>query len=109
MIPKRLKDARIAAGLSQEQLAQLVGVDEGVNCRSRLSSYEVGRTEPPFSFVVKLAKVLNCPEYYFYTIDDAVAKQQLESFQKEYNEIEFKLLNEINEIKSLLMRLNERL
>ncbi len=53
MVPKRLKEARMEAGLSQEKLSQLLGVAEGINTRSRFSSYEVGRTEPPFKLVKK--------------------------------------------------------
>lgn len=54
MVPKRLKEARMEAGLAQAKLSQLLSVEEGVNTRSRFSSYEVGRTEPPFSLVKKL-------------------------------------------------------
>ncbi|EKC9670358.1 helix-turn-helix transcriptional regulator [Erwinia papayae] len=77
MVPKRFKEARIAAGLSQEKLADLLDID-GVNTRSRLSSYEVGRTEPPFSLVKRIAKILDYPENYFYTEDDNFAKAVLE-------------------------------
>lgn len=34
MVPKRLKEARMEAGLSQEKLSQLLGVAEGINTRS---------------------------------------------------------------------------
>lgn len=78
MVPKRLKEARMAAGLSQEKLSELLGV-EGVNTRSRLSSYEVGRTEPPFRLVQKIAEVLGYPEYYFYIADDVVAQVLLDA------------------------------
>lgn len=73
MVPKRLKEARKAVGLSQEKLSELIGI-EGVSTRSRLSSYEIGRTEPPFSLVEKIADVLGYPEYYFYTVNDVTAK-----------------------------------
>ncbi|HBJ6681124.1 TPA: helix-turn-helix domain-containing protein [Salmonella enterica subsp. enterica serovar Muenchen] len=76
MVPKRLKEARKSVGMSQEKLSRLVGI-KGVNPRSRLSSYEQGRSEPPFELMVKMAKVLGVPEYYFYTIDDAVAREML--------------------------------
>jgi len=76
MVPKRLKEAREAAGLSQEKLAELVGI-EGVSLNSRLSNYEVGRNAPSFDLVVLIAKALNYPEYYFYTIDDDVAEELL--------------------------------
>ncbi|EIY6234435.1 helix-turn-helix transcriptional regulator [Salmonella enterica] len=81
MVPKRLKEARKAVGLSQEKLSELIGI-EGVSTRSRLSSYEVGRTEPPFSLVQKIADVLGYPEYYFYTVNDVTAKILLEMHKK---------------------------
>lgn len=76
MVPKRLKEARERAGLTQDQLAQQIDI-EGANTSSRLSNYEVGRSEPPFALIVKIAKVLNCPEYYFYILDDEVAQNVL--------------------------------
>lgn len=80
MVPKRLKEARKAVGISQEKLSELIGI-EGVSTRSRLSSYEIGRTEPPFSLVQKIADVLGYPEYYFYTVNDITAKILLEMHQ----------------------------
>lgn len=77
MVPKRLKDARQAAGLSQEKLAELLEID-GLNLRSRLSNYEVGRFTPSFDFIVRIAKALDYPESYFYTIDDDVAEAILQ-------------------------------
>ncbi|EAO9321721.1 helix-turn-helix transcriptional regulator [Salmonella enterica] len=76
MVPKRLKEAREKAGISQEKLSQLIDI-EGLNTRSRLSSYEVGRTEPPFRLIKRIAKVLDYPENYFYTVDDDFAKAVL--------------------------------
>lgn len=73
MVPKRLKAARKAAGLSQKKLAELIDVD-GSNPRSRLSNYEVGRFTPSFDVIVRIAKALDYPESYFYTIDDDVAE-----------------------------------
>lgn len=84
MVPKRLREAREAAGISQEKLSQLIDID-GKNSRSRLSSYEVGRTEPPFSLVVKIARLLDYPEYYFYTVDDDMAKNMLEVHRNRVN------------------------
>ncbi|WP_411704859.1 helix-turn-helix domain-containing protein [Edaphovirga cremea] len=81
MVPKRLKEAREAAGLSQEKLSELIGV-EGVNTRSRLSNYEVGRFTPPFYFVIRVAKALDYPEGYFYTIDDDFAENMLQFHRK---------------------------
>lgn len=80
MVPKRLREARIASGLSQEKLAELVGID-GLSTRSRLSNYEVGRFTPPFDLILRIAKILNYPEYYFYIIDDDVAKMLLDHYR----------------------------
>jgi transcriptional regulator with XRE-family HTH domain len=77
MVPKRLKAARKAAGLSQKKLAELIDVD-GSNPRSRLSNYEVGRFTPSFDVIVRIAKALDYPESYFYTIDDDVAEAILQ-------------------------------
>lgn len=76
MVPRRLKAAREAAGLSQEKLSELIGID-GANSRSRLSNYEVGRFSPPFDVIVRIANALNYPEYYFYVVDDDIAEMLL--------------------------------
>ncbi|MDS0027219.1 helix-turn-helix domain-containing protein [Enterobacter kobei] len=76
MVPKRLKAARTRAGLSQEKFLQLTNV-ESVGDKSQISSYESGRYSPPFEFIVQIAKALNYPEAYFYTVDDDFAEQIL--------------------------------
>jgi transcriptional regulator with XRE-family HTH domain len=50
---ENLREARRAAGLSQEELAERAGVD-----RSAISDYERGRREPNLSTIVKLASAL---------------------------------------------------
>lgn len=106
MVPKRLKEAREAAGMTQESLSQLVGV-EGINSRSRLSSYEVGRTEPPYSLIVKIARALDYPEGYFYTMDDAFAASMLQAHRNRKNS-EFNLyINELEDRQKMLTQLDE--
>lgn len=85
MVPKRLKEAREAAGLSQEKLAELVNID-GLNIRSRLSNYEVGRFSPSFDVIVRIAKALDYPENYFYTLDDDFAEQVLQYHRSKNSE-----------------------
>lgn len=85
MVPKRLKAAREAAGLSQGKLAELIGI-EGVSLNSRLSNYESGRFTPSFDVIVRIAKALNYPESYFYTIDDDVAEAILQFHKHKNNE-----------------------
>lgn len=80
MVPKRLKAAREAADLTQAQLAELLGI-EGVSLNSRISNYESGRNRASFDVMVRIAKVLNYPESYFYTLDDDVAEAILHFHQ----------------------------
>lgn len=113
MVPKRLKEAREMAGMSQEKLSQLIGV-EGLNTRSRLSSYEVGRTEPPFSLVKKIADVLGYPEYYFYTVNDVTAKILLEMHRngrqptnESIADDARKMAEQLNDARKLVVQLTE--
>lgn len=68
MIPKRLREARETAGLSQEALSELTIIS-----RSGVANYEAGRFSPSFVWVDRLAKALNYPTAYFYTEDDEFA------------------------------------
>lgn len=108
MVPKRLREARDEVGISQEKLAEMLSL-EGVNLRSRISSYEVGRTEPPFALMVNVGKVLNYPESYFYTIDDALAKTILEIHRKRNDEGVNPYLNTLTQAEEACRELHELL
>lgn len=69
---KRLKEARVEAGLSQEKLGILAHIDE-MSASARMNQYEKAKHVPDFSTVERLAEALNVPEAYFYTKDDDVA------------------------------------
>jgi transcriptional regulator with XRE-family HTH domain len=66
---ERLKEARRKAGLSQERLGVLAGIDE-MSASARMNQYERGRHEPDFSMVQRIARVLNMPTSFFYAEDD---------------------------------------
>jgi transcriptional regulator with XRE-family HTH domain len=66
---KRLKEERKRAGLSQERLGVLAGIDE-MSASARMNQYERGKHEPDFSMVERIAAVLNVPEAFFYAKDD---------------------------------------
>ncbi len=68
----RLREARIAVGLPQDKLGVLVGLDEST-ASTRISRYEAGIHEPPFSFAQRLAEVLHVPTAYFFATDDTLA------------------------------------
>lgn len=101
MVPKRLKEARLAVGLSQEKLAELADVD-AMNSRSQISSYEAGRHTPTFSFVVRVAKALDYPEAYFYTVDDVFAETLLQLHRNRSNPSFNPYMVELEETKRLL-------
>lgn len=51
---KRLKEARTRAGLSQERLGVMAGIDE-ISLSARMNQYEKAKHEPDFSMVERIA------------------------------------------------------
>ncbi|EMH4109414.1 helix-turn-helix transcriptional regulator [Serratia marcescens] len=80
MVPQRLKSARQRAGLTQEKLGVLAGIDEAT-ARSRISQYESGTYTPTFTTMCALARVLDVPECYFYILDDVFSEKVLRLHQ----------------------------
>lgn len=70
---RRLKEARLAAGLSQKQLGIGAQLDEFV-AGPRINRYELGVHAPDYQIAQKLAAVLNVPVAYLYCDDDAMAR-----------------------------------
>ncbi|MCG9082357.1 helix-turn-helix domain-containing protein [Laribacter hongkongensis] len=69
---RRLREARRRAAIPQDQLGVKIGLDEGT-ASARMSRYETGAHEPPFSIAMKLAQALSVPTAYFYCEDDELA------------------------------------
>lgn len=70
VIAIRIRKAREAAGLSQEALGILAGIDEAT-AKVRINQYEHSKHTPPFSMLEKLATVLGKPTTWFISEDDA--------------------------------------
>lgn len=70
---QRLREARERAGLPQDRLGVLIGLDEG-SASARISRYETGVHEPPFEVALKLANVLGVAVAYFYCPEDELAE-----------------------------------
>jgi len=70
---KRLKKARLEAGISQEKLGVLAGIDE-MSASARMNQYERGKHMPDVSMVERLATVLKIPAAYFYVEEDDIAE-----------------------------------
>lgn len=54
--PSQLRAARIAAGLTQRQIADAIGITNSTYC-----GYETGKREPDVAKIKKLSKILNVP------------------------------------------------
>ena len=70
----RLKQARLAAGLSQKMLGIEAGIDAFV-ASTRINRYELGIHKPDLLTARKLAQVLKVPMAFFYAdTDDEIAE-----------------------------------
>ena len=67
----RLREARLAAGLSQSELEELSGIP-----KARLSRYENGHVEPSIQTLARLARALNVSEASLLG-DERAAQEQL--------------------------------
>lgn len=72
-LPKRLKEAREAAGLSQKRLGIAAGIDE-FSASARMNQYETGRHTPDYSILKQIANVLKVSPAYFYAEEDRLAE-----------------------------------
>lgn len=70
---RRLKEARLKMGLSQERLGVLAGIDE-FSASARMNQYERGKHAPHYQTMMRLASVLNVSVTYFYADDDQEAE-----------------------------------
>lgn len=73
IVARRLREARLRAGIAQDRLGVMIGLDEG-SSSARMSRYETGVHEPPLHVVQLLAKVLRVPTAYFYAEEDSLAE-----------------------------------
>ena len=72
VIGRRLREARLKAGLSQKKLGILAGMYE-FSASPRINQYERGKHTPEFSTVERLAKVLGVPTPFLYCREDELA------------------------------------
>lgn len=77
---RRLKEARLNAGLSQKRLGIEAGMDEFV-ASTRINRYEKGVHQADETTASALARVLNVPLAYFYAEDNALAKMMILFFR----------------------------
>ncbi len=90
LLGKRIREFRKANSLTQEQLAEKVGI--GTN---NISYFETGRFTPTLETMEKIAKALNKELYEFYIFTP----------QKTYEEIKSELIEKISSSESLARQL----
>lgn len=72
MIGKRIADLRIDEGISQRQLAEILNIN-----KHSVSSYERGKSAPPYEIIIELAKHLEVStDYLLGLTDDPVPHTQ---------------------------------
>lgn len=70
---KRLREARLRAGVAQDKLGVALGLDE-TTASARMSRYETGVHEPPMDVASRIAQALGVPAAYLYCEDDDLAE-----------------------------------
>lgn len=84
MLAHRLKQARLRAGLSQEKLGKLAGIDP-MSASARMNQYERGKHSPDYQLMCRVAEILNMPVSWFYTEDEDMARLQEIAFHLDVN------------------------
>lgn len=79
IIPVRIKQARIARAMSQEELARSIGVT-----KQAVSKYETGFSKPSDSVIVKIADTLTFPVEFFEKQPNVTALAQSAPFFRSY-------------------------
>ena len=72
IVAKRLKEARLRAGISQKQLGIKAGIDE-FSASARINQYERGKHMPDLQTLSRLAAVMQVAVPYFYCPDAELA------------------------------------
>jgi transcriptional regulator with XRE-family HTH domain len=70
---RRLREARLRAGIAQDRLGIMIGLDEGCSS-ARMSRYENSVHEPSFPVIESIARALGLPVAYFFCDDDKLAE-----------------------------------
>ena len=72
-VGERLKQARLALGISQKKLGILIGIDE-YSAGVRMNQYETGKHTPNFSTLQRIGKLLGYPVEFFFSEDNVMAE-----------------------------------
>jgi transcriptional regulator with XRE-family HTH domain len=95
---KRLKEARLAAGLSQRQLGIRADIDPFV-ASTRINRYEKGVHQADLGTASRLAKALELPLAYFFAEDERLARM-IATFSKLTRAEQERILREMEKSKA---------
>lgn len=76
MLGKKLKELRKKKGLRQDELAAILGIT-----RSQISSYEINRSKPSFSVLMKLSDFFSMPLDYFHEENKTAGEKLMQSLE----------------------------
>ncbi|WP_425612987.1 helix-turn-helix domain-containing protein [Xanthomonas sacchari] len=71
---RRLREARVAKGLTQAALGAVLGLEEENTAAPRISRYERGDRMPDNESMAKLAEALELPVAYFHAVSEPMAE-----------------------------------
>jgi len=71
---RRLREARLAKGLTQAELGAVLGLEEENTAAPRISRYERGDRMPDNESMAKLAEALELPVAYFHAVNEPMAE-----------------------------------
>jgi transcriptional regulator with XRE-family HTH domain len=72
-LSKRIKQARVQSGLSQELLGIRIGIDPA-SASARMNRYELAKRVPDLELIERLADELGFPSAFFYAKEDEEAE-----------------------------------
>jgi len=96
--PSRLKSARKAAGLTQQQLGMALGMEPNT-ASARMNQYEKGKHAPDFLTMKRIAKELDVPVAFFYCEEDILSELSC-ALGKLKKEEQIRILNSLNSDKT---------
>ena len=88
--PLRLKQARKAAGYTQQRIGIALGMEPNT-ASARMNQYEKGKHSPDYTTMKRIADELSVPVAYFYCEEDVLAELILELGKLNKSELEQKL------------------
>jgi transcriptional regulator with XRE-family HTH domain len=71
-LSERLKQARIAKGMTQQKLGEQLGL-EANNASVRMNQYERGRHQPDFLTLKRISEILDVPVTFFFCEEETEA------------------------------------